>query len=782
MFIKFIERISLQYSWLVLAAALLISFAFGAGVKNFTFSNDYRDFFSEENPQLVEWEELQKVYSKTDNVLFAVTFEEGTVFSAGRLQVIHELTQASWEIPYATRVDSITNFQDIKAQGDDLLVDDLVESTAALNEEQLTYIQRVATEHPLLVNRLINPKGTTAAVNVTTLLSEKPRAQVQEIGEYVYQMADDFRAKYPGVKIHISGAVPYNYALTDASKQDLKSVMPLMYLAALVLLGFLLKTIGGVFATWLMIIISLIASMGAAGWAGIVLMAPSLSAPTIIMTMVVANCVHLLVTFYQKFRPGVDKKSAIIETYKINISPVIVTNVTTAIGFLTMNFSDVPPYRDLGNMVAGGLIFVVLFSLFVLPAIMNIFPLKPKKVAAQNREGIYARLADFIVTRYKVVMTAFVFLATFLALGVSKLEFNDKFVEWLDDRYEFRQDSDFINENLTGLYRLDWSLESGESNGIASPEYLQVLEKFTAWARSQEGVVHVHSMIDIFKEMNMKMHGGDQEYYRVPESKELASQLLLVYELSLPKGLDLTNTVNISKSATKFVIRTSNMDSQELLSLEHRAKEWLTENAPESMVSEAASTSILFANISKRNIQALLGGTLIALALISILLIAPLRSVKFGVMSLIPNLLPALLGFGIWGLLVGQVGLAISIVVGMTLGIVVDDTVHFLSKYLHYRRERGMNTAAAVKETIITVGPALFGTTVILATGFTMLATSGFEINSQMGALTAITIVIAFVGDFFLLPCLMMIFDRSAKKVSDEHTVVEAKPLTETGN
>jgi predicted RND superfamily exporter protein len=455
--------------------------------------------------------------------------------------------------------------------------------------------------------------------------------------------------------------------------------------------------------------------------------------------------------------------------------------VTTAIGFLTMNFSDVPPYRDLGNMVAGGLIFVVLFSLFVLPAIMNIFPLKPKKEKNQ-RHGVYAKLADFIVAKHKVVMTAFVFVATLMALGVSKLEFNDKFVEWLDDRYEFRQDSDFINDNLTGLYRLDWSLNSGADNGIASPEYLQVLDQFTEWARNQEGVVHVHSMIDIFKEMNMKMHGGDPAYYRVPESKELASQLLLVYELSLPKGLDLTNTVNISKSATKFVIRTSNMDSQELLSLEHRAKEWLVQNGPESMVSEAASTSILFANISKRNIQALLGGTLIALALISILLIAPLRSVKFGAMSLIPNLLPALLGFGVWGLLVGQVGLAISIVVGMTLGIVVDDTVHFLSKYLHYRRQKNMTTPEAVRETIITVGPALFGTTVILSAGFAMLATSGFEINSQMGALTAITIVIAFVGDFFLLPCLMMLFDRTTKKVTSGQTVVDKQPLTETGS
>ncbi|AOE49303.1 efflux RND transporter permease subunit [Kangiella sediminilitoris] len=781
MFLKFIERVSLKYSWLILIAALLISFAFGAGVKNFTFSNDYRDFFSEENPQLAEWEELQKVYSKTDNVLFALTFEQGDVFAPEKLKVIQELTEASWKVPHATRVDSITNFQDIKAQGDDLLVDDLVESGMTLDKQQLAYIQKVATEHPLLVNRLINPQGTTAAVNVTTLLSEKPRAQVQEIGDYVYQLADEFRAKYPNLQIHISGAVPYNYALTDASKEDLKSVMPLMYLAALVLLGLLLRTIGGVFATWIMILISLIASMGAAGWAGITLMAPSLSAPTIIMTMVVANCVHLLVTFYQKFKPGVDKKDAILETYKINISPVIVTNITTAIGFLTMNFSDVPPYRDLGNMVAGGLIFVVLFSLFVLPAIMNIFPLKPKKAKSQGG-GVYAKLADFIVTKYKVVMLSFVFLATFMALGVSKLEFNDKFVEWLDDRYEFRQDSDFINDNLTGLYRLDWSLESGENNGISSPEYLQVLDGFTDWARSQEGVVHVHSMIDIFKEMNMKMHGGDPAYYRVPESKQLASQLLLVYELSLPKGLDLTNTVNISKSATKFVIRTSNMDSQELLALESRAEDWLVQNAPESMVSEAASTSILFANISKRNIQALLGGTLIALALISILLIAPLRSFKFGVMSLIPNLLPALLGFGIWGLLVGQVGLAISIVVGMTLGIVVDDTVHFLSKYLHYRRERNMTTPEAVKETIITVGPALFGTTVILAMGFAMLATSGFEINSQMGALTAITIVIAFIGDFFLLPCLMMLFDRSTQKVESEQPVVEQKPITETGS
>ncbi len=256
------------------------------------------------------------------------------------------------------------------------------------------------------------------------------------------------------------------------------------------------------------------------------------------------------------------------------------------------------------------------------------------------------------------------------------------------------------------------------------------------------------------------MHGDDQTWFKVPDNQELAAQYLLLYEMSLPYGLDLNDQLDVDKSATRVVITTKNVTNNEILALADEGKQWLKDNAPEYMHSIGASPTIMFANVAKRNITTMLGGTTIALLLISFILIFALRSLKVGLLSLIPNLLPIGLAFGVWGILVGQVGLASSIVAAICMGIVVDDTVHFLSKYLRARNEKGLSPEDSIRYAFSTVGIALWVTSLVLVLGFLVLAYSSFAVNSQLGQLTFLTISLALITDFVLLPPLLLIFDR----------------------
>jgi predicted RND superfamily exporter protein len=229
--------------------------------------------------------------------------------------------------------------------------------------------------------------------------------------------------------------------------------------------------------------------------------------------------------------------------------------------------------------------------------------------------------------------------------------------------------------------------------------------------------------------------------------------------MSLPYGLDLNNQIDIGKSGTRMTVSLESISNNELLAMKANAQAWLRENAPQLQTS-GASPTVMFAYIGKRNIHSMLIGTSIALVLISMVLILALRSVKIGLVSLVPNLAPAAMGYGLWGLLVGQVGLGLSVVAGLTLGIVVDDTVHFLSKYLRARREQGLSSQDAVRYAFNTVGIALVVTTVVLIVGFMVLANSAFKLNSDMGLLTAVTIAFALLADFLFLPPLLMWVDR----------------------
>jgi len=311
-----------------------------------------------------------------------------------------------------------------------------------------------------------------------------------------------------------------------------------------------------------------------------------------------------------------------------------------------------------------------------------------------------------------------------------------------------------------GINNIQYSLPAKESGGITDPEYLQVLEEFVTWHRQQENVLNVDSINDIFKRLNKNLHGDDPNWYKVPDNKELAAQYLLLYELSLPYGLDLNNQIDVDKSASRIIITVKNVTNNEIMQVADDGQQWLKDNAPEYMQSIGASPTVMFANVAERNINTMLFGTMIALVLISAILIFALRSLKIGLLSLVPNLLPIGLAFGVWGYAVGQIGLASSIVAAICMGIVVDDTVHFLSKYLRARREKGLSTEEAIRYAFSTVGIALWVTSLVLVLGFLVLASSSFLINSQLGQLVFLTISLALITDFLLLPPLLMWLDK----------------------
>lgn len=745
-----------RYIIAVLLLALVAVATYGA--QRLVFKSDYRVFFGKDNPQLQTFERMQKTFAKSDNVLFILVPKSGDVFTPETLQALTWLTQQSWQLPYSTRVDSITNYQHTFAEEDDLIVEDLVLDAASVTDADIARIKQVALSEPLLVHRLVSTDGRVAAVNVSihfpgiNLVEETP-----EVVAEVRNIRDQLLQRYPDMDVYLTGMVMMNNTFSEASLNDSKTLVPLMFLAVMVLIGVLVRTIGGLLATLVIIVTSIAGAMGLAGWSGLYLTAPSAAAPIIILTLAVADCVHILSTFYHEMRSGVERKKALITSLRINTQPVILTSATTAIGFLSMNFSDSPPFADLGNIVAMGVTLACVLSLTLFPALLAIIPLKVPP-QTQSSHTLMDRIATLVITHRRKLLwgSLAVILATFSQ--IPRNELNDNFVEYFDHSIPFRVATDFSNEHLTGMAMMEFELNAQGEGGISEPEFLKATDQLVQWLLQQPETVHVNSLTDTMKRLNRNMHGDDPSYYRLPESRELAAQYLLLYEMSLPYGLDLNNQINIDKSAIRIVASYHNLSSNQMLDLEQRAYTWMESNIP-TVTAFIASPPLMFSHIGKRNIKSMLIGTLTALVLISALLGVALRSLKLGILSLAPNLIPAGIAFGIWGFWVSEVGLALSVVTAMTLGIVVDDTVHFLSKYIYARRQRNEGTREAIVYAFHSVGKALWITTLVLSVGFMILSLSSFKINSDMGLLTAITIIIALIVDFILLPILIMLFD-----------------------
>ena len=752
----------LKYRFFVLGLITAITILFTAGAQFLYFDNDYRVFFGKENPQLKAFEQIQQTYTKIDNVNFAVDPISGKANVPEVLAAVEELTEIAWQLPFSIRVDSLSNYQHTEVEGDDLIVRDLYTGAMSMSADEQLLVDRVSTTEPSLVGKIHDQQHRATSVNVTIQMPGKSADEVAIVAAAARKMANKIETKH-NVKIRLGGVIFLNNAFLESSMLDMETLVPAMYLVILIVAYLLLRSIMATILVLLVIVPSIMVAMGTGGWMGIGLTPPSASAPTIITTLAVADSIHLLVSMFNRMRAGHSQRDSLLYSIRVNGKPIFLTSLTTALGFLSMNFSDSPPFHDLGNITAIGVMAAWIYSIVLLPILISFVPLKSKATLTKLDDKM-GKLGVYVASSYKSVLTVSVFISVIFLSLIPLNEINDDFVKYFDETVQYRKDTDWISRNLTGVNQVQFSLPSGESNGVSDPVFIEKVSNFTTWANKEPVVTHVQSISDTFKRLNRDLNAGDPAFYRIPNTRELAAQYLLLYELSLPYGLDLNNQLDINKSSTQVIVTIDDMTTNELRAWIARAENYLADELDFNLT--AVGPTVMFAYISERNIQSMLLGTLVAVFLISGVILIALRDVRLGIISLIPNLLPAALAFGLWGLLVGQVNMAVAVVAGMALGVVVDDSVHFLSKYQIARRDLKLSAHDAVISAFNGVGTALVVTTLILTAGFAILAQSTFGVNSYMAMLTGLALVIALIADMTLLPALLIALDKDKKETA----------------
>ncbi|PCJ68756.1 MAG: RND transporter [Rhodobiaceae bacterium] len=763
-----IAELILRFRLWLSAGLLIFATVAASGMQYLEFDGNYRAFFSPENPELIAFDAFQRTYTRNDNVFFILHDAEATGFSRQLAEASEQLTEMSWQLPFATRVDSISNFQHSYAQDDDLLiVEDLLQNVTAMSDAEIQRRGAIALAEPLLVENMISLDGRSVAVSVTMPFPEKSPTEIPTAVAAARAAADEIRAAFPGLRVALSGTTMFNNAFNEAGQMDSETLIPLSYIVMIVLSMILLRSFSGGIATLIVIALATVTALGLAGYAGIKLAPITIAAPTIILTLAVADSVHLIASIKRELMRGEPKRIAIRNSLRSNGLAIFLTSVTTAIGFLSMNFSDSPPFRALGTITAMGVMAAWVYAIVLVPTVLMLMPLRVSKT---EKTGLVERLlgsyAGFVIGRRRsILLVGGVVSAGFLGLATLN-ENNDRFPEYFDYRMPFRSDLEFGIRVLKSADIFEVSFSSGRSNGISEPEYLRELDAFTQWLREQPDVRHVYSYSDLIQRLNMNLHGDDPSWRVLPGASDLAAQYLLLYELSLPYGLDLNDRISVDRSATRVSIALRDVTAKDARALSAAVIKWIDDN-PSSLVVPARPTgpSVMFSFISKRNVDAMVSGTVLAVLLVAVAIMVGLRSFTFGLLSLIPNILPVVIAFGIWALFVGKIGMAASVIGATSLGIVVDDTIHFVAKYLQARRERAMSPEEAIRHAFTTVGPAIIATTIIVAAGFLVLATSVFAVNSQLGQLTAITISVALVFDFTVLPALLLAVAREPGRV-----------------
>jgi uncharacterized protein len=664
-------------------------------------------------------------------------------------------------MPYAHRVYSVTNVLHTEVQGDDLKSSELVADANSLTSADLARIRRIALEDAGIVSFLVSPSAHCTAVHVHLQLPSRSRQEVTDVARCAQTMAQRVRQAHPELALYLTGQTILDEAFADAARQDLVTLAPAMLAVLTVLVGLALRSVWPTVIIVVVIVFSLVTGLGLAGWLGIPINAASVGAPTLILTLSVADSVHLLVTIISLMRSGCSRREAVVKAMEDNVKAVFMTNITTVIGFWGVNFSESPPFAQLSNIVNLGVGAAFLYAVILLPALAAVLPIHVTVGEELTPARFARRISEFAIRRYKPILAILIVVVAAASAGIAWIELDDNYLTYLDRSYEARKAADFMLANLSGWDVIEYSLKADRPGGITDPNYLATVDGFAEWHRQQPKVRHVLCFSDVMKQINQAMQGGDRRSYQLPDRADLAAQYLLLYEMSLPFGRDLNSQVDVDRSATRMTVLFDSLRSTEVRRFEQESKAWLASHAPQSMQTSGTSLSIIWAHITERNVRSMLWGTALSLILVSACMVVGLRSFKLALLSLVPNLLPPLMAFGIWGLVRHEVGLALSVVVAITVGIVVDDTIHYLSKYQDARRQ-GLDPESAIRHAFSQVGPAMWVMTLALVAGFLILTFSHYRISQEMGLICAMTFGIGAWMDCLLLPGLLLILDRES--------------------
>lgn len=764
---------------MVIVVSLLASFAGASGITKLDFISHYSIFFSPDNPDLARWDDFQATYSKNDNVNFALQLPKGDAFDKQMAIVVEKLTEKSWNLPNATRVDSISNFQMTTASEEGMVVEDLIEGATELSQNKLNERGQYAKNEPAIYKNIVSEDFRTTAVNVTLDFPGLSDTELLDTVTAARALVVEMKTEFPDLTIVPTGAAFMNYAFVESGEADGMTLIPLMYGIVLLLSLVLLRSFIGMFATLVTIILSTLVGMGIGGHLGMDLAPVTILAPNIILTLAVADCIHIISSVQRNLRSGMERDDSIRLALRKNFLAVFVTSATTAVGFLSLNFSDAPPFHYLGNMSAIGVIAAWILAVTLVPAMLSVMPLKAAAVPRKGMlEGPINALANFTIDKRKIILPVGGLFSIVLTVLAFNNELDDRFSQYFGKEMQIRQDLDFASENLRGLDLYEYSVLSGSEGGIAEPRYMQQLDAFTAWLRAQPEVQHVASYSDTIKRLNMNMNADNPEFYAIPDRRDLSAQYQFLYELSLPYGLDLNDRINLDKSSTRLSVSLHDMKVTKQQEFGVRTQTWLAANTDPEFQATETGTSVIFGMMAIRNINAMIIGNIIAVLSISVMMMITLRSIGIGALSVVTNIIPVMVTFGFWAMTVGYIGLGASVIGAVSLGIVVDYSVHFLTKYLDARRILGKQRDDAIRYAFAEVGEALVFTSLIVGLGFAVLALSTFQLNGQLGLLTAITVVVALVFDLLMLPGILLIGFRRQETSSTDATPSTDKSST----
>lgn len=747
---RFVDSI-LAYPKRYLAAGLLFVCALLPGMQYLAADFTHTGFFYPDDPKLLAFERFERQFGNDDSLVMVVHSPSG-VFDKDTVELVGELTDAMWLLPDIIRVSSLSNYSWVHAEGDDIMVDPFIPDHEPITQALLDQRRKIALEHENIPYYLISPDANTALIYATLRPSLDTQIPLLPIIHAARALKE--KSQRTDHTLYVYGGPAVTGGFEEATQNDLERLIPIVIGLIVLWLGLALRSIRGIFLAFSVVICSLLGAFSVLGWLNFSVTSMTGILPQIIIAIGVADAVHILVVFRQGRDEGLEPLEATRYTLLKNFQPTLLTSLSTSIGFFSFASSNLKSLASLGVVAGVSVLFAWLFTYFVLGPLLILAPL-PKAKHPEQKTKRYNEMAksfvQFLERFRRPILLFFVVLTALSLFASTKNSVNADPFKYFAPGYPVRDANDFLNRVMGGAGGFNLVVRAGVDEGIKDPAFLSKVDVYQTWVESLPHVTQVVSVLDALKATHRSLHGGDQAYYKVPDSQAAVSQELLLYTMSLPQGMDINHQVTVRNDAMRVVVMWTIFDSESYL----RERDVILAKGRElGLDVVAVGKGEIYQSMNSYVVESFIRSISIAMVLVTLLLMVVFRSVRIGLIALIPNCLPLIFGGAFFFLFQKPLDIGTVLVMSVCLGIAVDDTIHILSNYNRLARE-GLSHRDALIELFSHTTPALIVTTLILASGFGTLAFADFIPNMYFGIMTALILSSALITDLLFLPLLL---------------------------
>lgn len=744
------------------------------------FDNTTERYFVTDDPALVKFEYLIDLFGDHEYLIVGIEHlpANGDVFNVETLEAIDHITEFFESHRFVTQVRSLTNYQFTKADGDDLSTAYLIENPAILSEapELLDDIRNITRGESLALGTLVSEDLRHARITARVEYRDDTASHKVALAQEFYQFIAEQNLEDGPYRLHYSGFPLLSERFETLVQEDLQLLIPAMGTLLLVMLYLSFRSLVASVLPGLVIAVGVLGVNEIQSYLHIPHSTVDQALLPTLIIIGVGITVHVLVEFYHALQTNPDSQAAARQAVLRLWKPAFFTAITTSAGFLALSVIRILPIRDFALLGAIGPAILFLLAMTLLPVLLSFTAPTPGRTVGALSEGLVTRIIkaipDFTQKHRNRILLCGGACLLFVIYTVPRIQVDTNYVTQFKQDSMVRQDILYLDRTFRGVLTLDIILDSGTPEGIKNPEFLRQVEEFQAWLETRDSTGPVNSLVDYLKEINQALNGDNPTFYRLPDSREMAAQFLLLYDSS-GANEDLSDMKDFDNRYLRLIVPIVNMAASDARSELQTIESHANDNYP-------ALEPLLTGGMDLRTAQDVYAAEgmsrsfLTALLVISIFFFILFRSFKYGMLSIIPSVLPILLTGGIAGLLGIYLDLNTMLVGAMTLGIAVDDSIHVMNRYLTMKKT-GASTRQSIEHAMNESGRAVLFSSAVLIVGFSVFCLASFTTIVYVGLFGSIIMFLALIGDLILLPAILYWLDGDApanetRQVSDVTT------------